>query len=184
MCVCVCVCVFTASRQAEASGPVTANKSSSLGSFYHLPSYLRLHDVLKATHANYKVPPLLSLCAPAQGPHGGSMVYFGASRSSPSCPQSPRNSRLAPPCPAPSACWRWTPSRCPPRPIGSTLGGRSVALVLPVQFRPVCPFPAASLRLGGQVLLRQELWLLSHLGRGVASVCVHGQSLPLDLVLT
>ncbi|XP_053779195.1 huntingtin isoform X3 [Desmodus rotundus] len=44
-----------ASRQAEASGPVTANKSSSLGSFYHLPSYLRLHDVLKATHANYKV---------------------------------------------------------------------------------------------------------------------------------
>ncbi|XP_073094066.1 huntingtin isoform X1 [Manis javanica] len=44
-----------ASRQSETSGPVTANKSSSLGSFYHLPSYLKLHDVLKATHANYKV---------------------------------------------------------------------------------------------------------------------------------
>nr|XP_036883165.1 huntingtin [Manis javanica] len=48
-----------ASRQSETSGPVTANKSSSLGSFYHLPSYLKLHDVLKATHANYKVPLLL-----------------------------------------------------------------------------------------------------------------------------
>lgn len=45
----------TASRQSDTSGPVTASKSSSVGSFYHLPSYLRLHDVLKATHANYKV---------------------------------------------------------------------------------------------------------------------------------
>ncbi|XP_012879339.1 PREDICTED: huntingtin [Dipodomys ordii] len=45
----------TASRQSDSSGPVTASKSSSVGSFYHLPSYLRLHDVLKATHANYKV---------------------------------------------------------------------------------------------------------------------------------
>ncbi|XP_075400754.1 huntingtin isoform X2 [Tenrec ecaudatus] len=44
-----------ASRQSDASGPVTTSKSSSLGSFYHLPSYLKLHDVLKATHANYKV---------------------------------------------------------------------------------------------------------------------------------
>uniref|UniRef100_A0A673TZ91 Huntingtin n=1 Tax=Suricata suricatta TaxID=37032 RepID=A0A673TZ91_SURSU len=44
-----------ASRQPDTSGPVTASKSSSLGSFYHLPSYLKLHDVLKATHANYKV---------------------------------------------------------------------------------------------------------------------------------
>nr|XP_023405447.1 huntingtin isoform X4 [Loxodonta africana] len=44
-----------ASRQADTSGPVTTSKSSSLGSFYHLPSYLKLHDVLKATHANYKV---------------------------------------------------------------------------------------------------------------------------------
>uniref|UniRef100_A0A8C7AI54 Huntingtin n=1 Tax=Neovison vison TaxID=452646 RepID=A0A8C7AI54_NEOVI len=43
------------SRQSDAPGPVTANKSSSLGSFCHLPSYLKLHDVLKATHANYKV---------------------------------------------------------------------------------------------------------------------------------
>ncbi|XP_012592810.1 huntingtin isoform X3 [Microcebus murinus] len=44
-----------ASRQPDPSGPVTTSKSSSLGSFYHLPSYLKLHDVLKATHANYKV---------------------------------------------------------------------------------------------------------------------------------
>ncbi|XP_057402207.1 huntingtin isoform X2 [Balaenoptera acutorostrata] len=44
-----------ASRPSETSGPVAATKSSSLGSFYHLPSYLKLHDVLKATHANYKV---------------------------------------------------------------------------------------------------------------------------------
>ncbi|XP_043304434.1 huntingtin isoform X4 [Cervus canadensis] len=44
-----------ASRPPETSGPVAANKSSSLGSFCHLPSYLKLHDVLKATHANYKV---------------------------------------------------------------------------------------------------------------------------------
>ncbi|XP_058157313.1 huntingtin isoform X2 [Dasypus novemcinctus] len=43
-----------AARQSDPSGPVTS-KSSSLGSFYHLPSYLKLHDVLKATHANYKV---------------------------------------------------------------------------------------------------------------------------------
>ncbi|XP_004624658.1 huntingtin isoform X2 [Octodon degus] len=43
------------SRQSDTSGPVTTSKSSSLGSFYHLPSYLKLHDVLKATHANYKV---------------------------------------------------------------------------------------------------------------------------------
>ncbi|XP_041443627.1 huntingtin isoform X5 [Xenopus laevis] len=42
-----------ASRQTEASG--TAQTSKSLGSFYHLPSYLKLYDVLKATYANYKV---------------------------------------------------------------------------------------------------------------------------------
>ncbi|XP_063313793.1 huntingtin [Pelobates fuscus] len=42
-----------ASRQAEASGPTQTSKS--LGSFYHLPSYLKLYDVLKATYANYKV---------------------------------------------------------------------------------------------------------------------------------
>ncbi|NXM50968.1 HD protein, partial [Gymnorhina tibicen] len=44
-----------ASRQADATGPVPTSKSSSVGSFYHLPSYLKLYDVLKATHANYKV---------------------------------------------------------------------------------------------------------------------------------
>ncbi|XP_060044468.1 huntingtin isoform X2 [Erinaceus europaeus] len=44
-----------ASRQPDASGPAAANKSSALGSFCHLPAYLKLHDVLKATHANYKV---------------------------------------------------------------------------------------------------------------------------------
>ncbi|CAN2388520.1 positive regulation of aggrephagy [Pristimantis euphronides] len=42
-----------ASRQSDASGPAQASKS--LGSFYHLPSYLKLYDVLKATYANYKV---------------------------------------------------------------------------------------------------------------------------------
>ncbi|XP_030306272.1 huntingtin [Calypte anna] len=44
-----------ATRQTDATGPVPTSKSSSVGSFYHLPSYLKLHDVLKATHANYKV---------------------------------------------------------------------------------------------------------------------------------
>uniref|UniRef100_A0A8C9WQY0 Huntingtin n=1 Tax=Scleropages formosus TaxID=113540 RepID=A0A8C9WQY0_SCLFO len=33
----------------------TVNKSTSLGSFCHLPPYLKLYEVLKATHANYKV---------------------------------------------------------------------------------------------------------------------------------
>uniref|UniRef100_A0A8C9W2J2 Huntingtin n=1 Tax=Scleropages formosus TaxID=113540 RepID=A0A8C9W2J2_SCLFO len=32
----------------------TVNKSTSLGSFCHLPPYLKLYEVLKATHANYK----------------------------------------------------------------------------------------------------------------------------------
>ncbi|XP_050193920.1 huntingtin isoform X3 [Myiozetetes cayanensis] len=44
-----------APRQTDATGPVPTSKSSSVGSFYHLPSYLKLYDVLKATHANYKV---------------------------------------------------------------------------------------------------------------------------------
>ncbi|NWV12179.1 HD protein, partial [Ptilonorhynchus violaceus] len=44
-----------AARQTDATGPVPTSKSSSVGSFYHLPSYLKLYDVLKATHANYKV---------------------------------------------------------------------------------------------------------------------------------
>uniref|UniRef100_A0A8C3PA70 Huntingtin n=1 Tax=Chrysemys picta bellii TaxID=8478 RepID=A0A8C3PA70_CHRPI len=43
-----------ATRQTDTSGPAPTSKSSSLGSFYHLPSYLKLYDVLKATHANYK----------------------------------------------------------------------------------------------------------------------------------
>ncbi|NWT01277.1 HD protein, partial [Mionectes macconnelli] len=44
-----------APRQTDATGPVPTSKSSSVGSFYHLPSYLKLYDVLKATHANFKV---------------------------------------------------------------------------------------------------------------------------------
>ncbi|NXK98493.1 HD protein, partial [Formicarius rufipectus] len=44
-----------ATRPTDATGPVPTSKSSSVGSFYHLPSYLKLYDVLKATHANYKV---------------------------------------------------------------------------------------------------------------------------------
>lgn len=59
--------VILASRQSDTSGPVPASKSSSLGSFYHLPSYLKLHDVLKATHANYKVrasAAFSNMCAP------------------------------------------------------------------------------------------------------------------------
>ncbi|XP_019381604.1 PREDICTED: huntingtin isoform X1 [Gavialis gangeticus] len=44
-----------AARQTDTPGPAPTSKSSLLGSFYHLPSYLKLYDVLKATHANYKV---------------------------------------------------------------------------------------------------------------------------------
>ncbi|XP_061107320.1 huntingtin-like isoform X2 [Conger conger] len=44
-----------ASRPLEISGSTAVNKSTTLGSFYHLPPYLKLYDVLKATHANYKV---------------------------------------------------------------------------------------------------------------------------------
>ncbi|KAJ8269770.1 hypothetical protein COCON_G00123770 [Conger conger] len=44
-----------ASRPVEISGSTAVNKSTTLGSFYHLPPYLKLYDVLKATHANYKV---------------------------------------------------------------------------------------------------------------------------------
>ncbi|KAG5845042.1 hypothetical protein ANANG_G00134640 [Anguilla anguilla] len=47
--------VNPASRPTENTGSATINKSSTLGSFYHLPPYLKLYDVLKATHANYKV---------------------------------------------------------------------------------------------------------------------------------
>uniref|UniRef100_W5KSK8 Huntingtin n=1 Tax=Astyanax mexicanus TaxID=7994 RepID=W5KSK8_ASTMX len=42
-------------RQADSTGTAPVNKSTSMGSFYHLPPYLKLYDVLKATHANYKV---------------------------------------------------------------------------------------------------------------------------------
>ncbi|XP_037546596.1 huntingtin, partial [Nematolebias whitei] len=43
-------------RPADGAGGSTAvSKSTTLGNFYHLPPYLKLYDVLKATHANYKV---------------------------------------------------------------------------------------------------------------------------------
>lgn len=44
-----------ASRPVETAGTTPASKSTSVGNFYHLPSYLKLYDVLKATYANYKV---------------------------------------------------------------------------------------------------------------------------------
>ncbi|MBN3316754.1 HD protein, partial [Atractosteus spatula] len=44
-----------AARPADTTGTNSINKSSTLGNFYHLPPYLKLYDVLKATHANYKV---------------------------------------------------------------------------------------------------------------------------------
>uniref|UniRef100_A0A671YNS7 Huntingtin n=1 Tax=Sparus aurata TaxID=8175 RepID=A0A671YNS7_SPAAU len=47
--------VNTAGRPADSTGSTAINKSTTLGSFYHLPPYLKLYDVLKATHANYKV---------------------------------------------------------------------------------------------------------------------------------
>ncbi|XP_070712463.1 huntingtin isoform X4 [Pempheris klunzingeri] len=42
-------------RPADSTGSTAVNKSTTIGSFYHLPPYLKLYDVLKATHANYKV---------------------------------------------------------------------------------------------------------------------------------
>ncbi|XP_067354239.1 huntingtin isoform X1 [Channa argus] len=42
-------------RPADSTGSTAVNKSTTFGSFYHLPPYLKLYDVLKATHANYKV---------------------------------------------------------------------------------------------------------------------------------
>uniref|UniRef100_A0A8C5BH89 Huntingtin n=1 Tax=Gadus morhua TaxID=8049 RepID=A0A8C5BH89_GADMO len=45
----------TAGRPGDGTGPPGVSKSSTIGSFYHLPPYLKLYDVLKATHANYKV---------------------------------------------------------------------------------------------------------------------------------
>ncbi|XP_068177228.1 huntingtin isoform X2 [Antennarius striatus] len=42
-------------RPIDSTGSTAVNKSTTVGSFYHLPPYLKLYDVLKATHANYKV---------------------------------------------------------------------------------------------------------------------------------
>ncbi|XP_013873563.1 huntingtin isoform X2 [Austrofundulus limnaeus] len=42
-------------RPSDSTGSTAVNKSTTLGNFYHLPPYLKLYDVLKATHANYKV---------------------------------------------------------------------------------------------------------------------------------
>eukprot|EP00066_Takifugu_rubripes_P022022 XP_011611288.1 PREDICTED: huntingtin isoform X1 [Takifugu rubripes] len=42
-------------RPTESTGSTAVHKSTTLGSFYHLPPYLKLYDVLKATHANFKV---------------------------------------------------------------------------------------------------------------------------------
>ncbi|XP_029003090.1 huntingtin isoform X3 [Betta splendens] len=42
-------------RPADGTSSTSINKSTTIGSFYHLPPYLKLYDVLKATHANYKV---------------------------------------------------------------------------------------------------------------------------------
>ncbi|KAM8879267.1 huntingtin isoform 7-T7 [Spinachia spinachia] len=42
-------------KPADGTGLTAINKSTTFGNFYHLPPYLKLYDVLKATHANYKV---------------------------------------------------------------------------------------------------------------------------------
>lgn len=42
-------------RAADSTATAAVNKSTTLGSFYHLPPYLKLYDALRATHANYKV---------------------------------------------------------------------------------------------------------------------------------
>ncbi|XP_043091608.1 huntingtin isoform X2 [Puntigrus tetrazona] len=42
-------------RTADSTVTPAVNKSTTLGSFYHLPPYLKLYDALRATHANYKV---------------------------------------------------------------------------------------------------------------------------------
>ncbi|XP_063075686.1 huntingtin isoform X3 [Engraulis encrasicolus] len=44
-----------AGRPADSTVAAPVNKSTSVGSFYHLPPYLKLYDVLKATYANYRV---------------------------------------------------------------------------------------------------------------------------------
>ncbi|XP_051558825.1 huntingtin-like isoform X1 [Myxocyprinus asiaticus] len=42
-------------RAADSTATAAVNKSTTLGSFYHLPTYLKLYDALRATQANYKV---------------------------------------------------------------------------------------------------------------------------------
>ncbi|XP_072319509.1 huntingtin isoform X9 [Eucyclogobius newberryi] len=42
-------------RPADNTGSTAISKSTTLGNFYHLPTYLKLYDVLKATYTNYKV---------------------------------------------------------------------------------------------------------------------------------
>ncbi|XP_062376493.1 huntingtin isoform X2 [Sardina pilchardus] len=42
-------------RPADSTVAAPVNKSTTLGSFYHLPPYLKLYDVLKATYTNYRV---------------------------------------------------------------------------------------------------------------------------------
>ncbi|CAM4482916.1 unnamed protein product [Leuciscus chuanchicus] len=42
-------------RAADSTTIAAVNKSTTMGSFYHLPPYLKLYDALRATHANYKV---------------------------------------------------------------------------------------------------------------------------------
>ncbi|XP_077461113.1 huntingtin isoform X6 [Stigmatopora argus] len=46
---------INAGRASDSTSGTVVSKSNTLGSFYHLPPYLKLYDVLKATHANYKV---------------------------------------------------------------------------------------------------------------------------------
>ncbi|XP_072319515.1 huntingtin isoform X15 [Eucyclogobius newberryi] len=45
----------TVGRPADNTGSTAISKSTTLGNFYHLPTYLKLYDVLKATYTNYKV---------------------------------------------------------------------------------------------------------------------------------
>ncbi|XP_039546229.1 huntingtin isoform X4 [Pimephales promelas] len=42
-------------RAVDSTGIAAVNKSTTMGSFYHLPPYLKLYDALRATHTNYKV---------------------------------------------------------------------------------------------------------------------------------
>ncbi|KAK7929546.1 hypothetical protein WMY93_005941 [Mugilogobius chulae] len=42
-------------RPVDNTGSAAVSKSTTLGNFYNLPTYLKLYDVLKATYTNYKV---------------------------------------------------------------------------------------------------------------------------------